>query len=321
MPTQISLERSGRTQPQVGHACHIWQISSITWLGRHCQQLGMTAVLHSVHVPHGTKRLHSVHVVHLGLLPGMQPYQMCRCNNSTTRHHKNGLTCTESIYSPSTMCITTPHQPQTLCSSRTRLQNLAKKISFGSHAARGHNTATWLCNQVVHYLIRQHHVLHMQLALGASPCRCSTARPLLYLPTLLSPGGPTMYTPRPSVAQTRPAGPEQRPGHPLLSTRRACSEGLCGLCYLSMLSTKATPCSTQWLGCMSVARSASITSPTPMALRRACVTYTGARNVPASLSRLASTGMICTSKQMGDSADHTPASHPIAKAPRWQHPG
>ena len=61
--------------------------------------------------------------------------------------------------------------------------------------------------------------------------------------------------------------------------------------YASVLRHKHTPCSTQCELCDDVARSASKTSPTPMAFRRACVTYTGVRNVLCNLSLDASIGI------------------------------
>ena len=47
----------------------------------------------------------------------------------------------------------------------------------------------------------------------------------------------------------------------------------------SVLRVRQTPWSTQWEMCSNVARSASNTSPTPMALRRSEVVYTGVRKV------------------------------------------
>lgn len=59
-----------------------------------------------------------------------------------------------------------------------------------------------------------------------------------------------------------------------------------------MLRQSATPWSTQWEGWTVVARSASKMRPTPMAFRRAWVTYTGVRNVFVSFNLLSSIGII-----------------------------
>ncbi len=80
---------------------------------------------------------------------------------------------------------------------------------------------------------------------------------------------------RPHCSQTASArlAPSTPTPHHLPSTPSSSATSLAPPApHWSMLSTSATPCSTQWLLCSAVPRSASNTSPTPMALRRACVT-------------------------------------------------
>ncbi len=105
--------------------------------------------------------------------------------------------------------------------------------------------------------------------------------------------------------------------HKFFVTSGALAMSCSACCHhqVSVLSTKAQPCSTQCDGCMLVVRSALNTKPTPMALPRACVTYTGVSNVFANLSFDASMGMTC---KMGKSTTSTCAGDTIHKV-RQQH--
>jgi len=73
-----------------------------------------------------------------------------------------------------------------------------------------------------------------------------------------------------TTAQSHTGSPTQPQAHTDMHSPTQCLLRYAAPRAQSVFCTRATPCSTQWLGCSCEARSASNTRPTPMALRRAC---------------------------------------------------